>query len=411
MSDTKKTITISPELFEIKKRKTKNKTVKQPKPKKIPHIKPETQLKHLRKKVLAKLKSENAAQSEMKLKTANQTQVPSSSVPVSEFSSSFQYLTDYSDRLKKQQKIDRGTLKIKPTPHSDNFNTEPTINANDKNEQLLSLSTTPLIQLDNEQLVSLNNNPSVNTNIEQPITNITNIEQPITNIEQDFDSHTDELATTNADINHFKPDPMPVDYTSQDIPWGSLKNGSKPTYRTWKNKTQKLYHEKKNMSVNKLKSEPIQTSNISQISTYNVCPNILTQSVNANINSNGTGSSSLESLKTQPIKQNQNNSIATSKKTCTTVTRKHKVGRSKNGTKISVLLKNKTLCNKLHLAKRALKQVPIVDVKLYLKRHNLIKVGGHAPHNILRNMYETALLSGDLYNKNTDILLHNFTGT
>ena len=56
-----------------------------------------------------------------------------------------------------------------------------------------------------------------------------------------------------------------------------------------------------------------------------------------------------------------------------------------------------------------LKQTPIKEVKQYLIKHGFIRVGSIAPNAILRKMYETSkLMCGELYNHNTDILLHNF---
>ena len=50
----------------------------------------------------------------------------------------------------------------------------------------------------------------------------------------------------------------------------------------------------------------------------------------------------------------------------------------------------------------------ISEVKEYLKKHNLIKIGTSAPENILRQLYESAYLSGNVVNKNPNILLHNW---
>ena len=48
------------------------------------------------------------------------------------------------------------------------------------------------------------------------------------------------------------------------------------------------------------------------------------------------------------------------------------------------------------------------EIKLYLKKHGLIKVGSNAPENVMRQIYETAVLSGDVYNKSGEVLYHNF---
>ena len=55
-----------------------------------------------------------------------------------------------------------------------------------------------------------------------------------------------------------------------------------------------------------------------------------------------------------------------------------------------------------------LKKKSIHDIKDYLRNHNLIKIGSSAPDYILRSIYENAFLSGEIKNKNADVLLHNW---
>ena len=49
------------------------------------------------------------------------------------------------------------------------------------------------------------------------------------------------------------------------------------------------------------------------------------------------------------------------------------------------------------------------DVKLYLREHNLIKIGSNAPNDVLRKMYESSMLAGEITNSNAETLLHNFS--
>jgi hypothetical protein len=62
-------------------------------------------------------------------------------------------------------------------------------------------------------------------------------------------------------------------------------------------------------------------------------------------------------------------------------------------------------------AHKLLKNKPIVDVKKYLQTHNLIKCGSKCPTDILRKIYESAILSGNVINNNKDLLIHNIQNT
>ena len=48
------------------------------------------------------------------------------------------------------------------------------------------------------------------------------------------------------------------------------------------------------------------------------------------------------------------------------------------------------------------------EIKQYLRIHNLIKIGTNAPEDVLRQTYENAFLSGDIHNKSSENLLHNY---
>jgi len=85
-----------------------------------------------------------------------------------------------------------------------------------------------------------------------------------------------------------------------------------------------------------------------------------------------------------------------------------KVTLGKIGNKISVLIKNSDTRKKIKNAHNDLKCAPIGEVKEYLKKHFLLKSGSNAPSDILRNMYESAKLAGEITNKNEETLLHNF---
>ena len=54
-------------------------------------------------------------------------------------------------------------------------------------------------------------------------------------------------------------------------------------------------------------------------------------------------------------------------------------------------------------------QVPINEIKRYLIKHGFIKIGTTAPNDVLRKMYESAMLiCGEVKNHNPDNLLYNY---
>ena len=75
---------------------------------------------------------------------------------------------------------------------------------------------------------------------------------------------------------------------------------------------------------------------------------------------------------------------------------------------ISVLVKNNKTRRLIKQEVGELKKTPIKEVKKYLRKHNLLKVGSAAPNDVLRLLYEQSVLTGDVYNMSKDTLIHNF---
>ena len=92
-----------------------------------------------------------------------------------------------------------------------------------------------------------------------------------------------------------------------------------------------------------------------------------------------------------------------------TMRRTYKIGKSKNTPKVSVLISNKTIRNQISNKSQMLKQTPIHDIKKYLIKNGFIKVGSIAPNDVLRKMYETAMLAcGEIHNYNPENLVYNY---
>ena len=81
----------------------------------------------------------------------------------------------------------------------------------------------------------------------------------------------------------------------------------------------------------------------------------------------------------------------------------------KHNKKVSVLIKNDKTRKITQQEKCALKERSIREVRAHLQKNNLIKIGSEVPENIMREMYESAMLTGKVNNTNNVILLNNYT--
>jgi hypothetical protein len=101
--------------------------------------------------------------------------------------------------------------------------------------------------------------------------------------------------------------------------------------------------------------------------------------------------------------------IGTKKITKKTIKRKYTLGKSNLKKIVSVLVKDRGTRKQVLSAQKDLKKKSINDIKTYLRDHNLIKVGSNAPNDVLRKLYESAMLAGEITNSNSETLLYNFS--
>jgi hypothetical protein len=90
-----------------------------------------------------------------------------------------------------------------------------------------------------------------------------------------------------------------------------------------------------------------------------------------------------------------------------TIIKKYTLGKSKINKTISILLKNNKTRRTIMDAHKDLKKKSIGEIKEYLKKHGLIKVGSTAPNDVIRKTYESVMLTGDVTNTDKDLLIHN----
>jgi hypothetical protein len=189
--------------------------------------------------------------------------------------------------------------------------------------------------------------------------------------------------------------------------YGCLKNGTLPTYKTWMNNTRKQMPVINNPVLPPTimvagEPKPVEPHNENSNNTNNnkLMDNRISESIKR-----------IAEMKEATTKLQQLGSVARPKKMRRkkTFRRTYKVGKSKSVPKVSVLVSNKTIRNNISTKSQLLKQVSIEEVKKFLVKRGLIKIGSITPNDVLRKMYESAtMMCGEIYNHNPENLLYNF---
>lgn len=179
--------------------------------------------------------------------------------------------------------------------------------------------------------------------------------------------------------------------------YGCLKNGSLPTYRIWKNKTQRQYPGQQIQANQIPSSKPDMSLPISPVAQMQE------QKLKQDIQE-------MSRIKQLKQKQEPVTIIRPCKPRQKRILRRtYHVGKSKLQPRITVLVSNKTIRAQTNLKSQELKQTSIQDVKKYLLKHGFIKVGTSSPNDVLRKMYESAkLICGEIHNHNPENLLYNY---
>lgn len=195
----------------------------------------------------------------------------------------------------------------------------------------------------------------------------------------------------------------PITIIPKPLPqYGCLKNGALPTYRTFMNKTQKNYSPAYHVGGTAQQPDVVKPNISSQYEKQKT--EIMEKKINESLSRVQEIKQTAEKL--QQLKLNGRPKKMKRKKT---VKRTYNIGKSKVLPKVAVLVSNRTLRNNISTQSQNLKQVPIDEVKKYLMKRGFIKVGSSSPNDVLRKMYESAvLICGEVQNHNPDNLLYNF---
>jgi hypothetical protein len=189
-------------------------------------------------------------------------------------------------------------------------------------------------------------------------------------------------------------DYLPSIFIKEDPPHGCLKNGTKPTFREW---ATKMLHKPVDTIKNMFGGDSASGSGSETSLSYDggstqTGGDGATQSNNGlNGGSSGVDPSQIAGMRVKIRK-----------------TKKKRFRIGKHDDVVGVLLKNKQTQRHIQSQHLTLKQKTIGEIRKYLYDHHLLKIGSNAPPDVLRRMYEDAILTGEVKNTNKDVLLHNF---
>jgi|LauGreSuBDMM15SN_2_FD.fasta_scaffold00874_2 hypothetical protein len=207
---------------------------------------------------------------------------------------------------------------------------------------------------------------------------------------------------------------------ANDIPYGCLKNGKKPTYRNYQkhilNETRKNNHtlieslenvrDKRLQHLKQQSNQQKQKQNQQQQQLLIQDP-ILEIDIDAAVKEDLELNTKLK-RETAVIDELK---ISDHKKTTLvhkTVVKTYTLGKVADKRIVNVLIKNAERKNEILNAKEELRRTKLNSAKQYLIERKLLKKGSDAPTNLIMEMFKNARLTGDIYNINFNSLLESF---
>lgn len=419
MSNTKKTIQINPELFKIPGA-SKTKKNKEKKELKLTPVITPTNLKN---KLLKRIKDHKLQETKTNIDTKSNDN-SNNKINSNSYNNEFYGAMDYLSDLSKKQKNERERETQKSKLH---------------NKTLKNYSSVPSY---------------TNISLELP----PELQEPIPVKSSYFIPETNNpLLTMNYSV---KNNIGRSTSNNNDVPYGCLKNGSKPTYRDWiqtrknhehpdpnirpptppkKNtftelsamtpvtsvlsppvvSTPTVLSREKRLEQIKQKLKKIQEQEIQAIpeavKLNNSLKNLEAMTPESERKIQLDNLPEIDDIKsttldvTEVIKEKKEKEESVPKQYLKkTVRRKFTLGKSDKLRKVGILLKDKQTRKNVIDVQHELKKTNITDVRKYLRQHGIIKIGSNAPNEVLRKTFEAAMMTGEITNINKDTLLHNF---
>jgi hypothetical protein len=396
----KKTIQINPDFLKLpmKGNRTKKKTT-DPKPIKIRNENTADSRKTIRKRINQIRKEqeerykrllkgdESAVSTEVRVETTDPEKTYADEFK-SDFDDSLAFLQKLSDQNAQKIKPSATTLKQYPVvPNSTLFH-NPVLNT------VLNGLTQPGAPMKINENVSLTVPEEFLTQPKEFLT------QP-----EEFLTQPKEFLTAPIQTNLLGSSPlMPSLQVPPPPMYGCLKGGKLPTYRTFKNLGQTTSN-----STAPLRNEP-SSSSIPSVNMNGGSKNLnkLTPEQQRAELKQFIEKRKEEKQRVERVKK-QHRMLKPPKKQKRTTTRTFRVGKSKHYPRVGVLISNKTIRTQVLAKKQKIREASMEDVRKYLIKKGLIRVGSSCPNDVLRKMYESSMMMcGEIQNHNPDNLLYNY---
>ena len=222
----------------------------------------------------------------------------------------------------------------------------------------------------------------------------------------------EDLSSKDNENSPFSPSPLPVHLPKPM--YGCLKGGLLPTYRTLKAQEKiDLAHSptlalRSGIATNSLENvAKTETPATYQPNLVGGLPRLTPEQQRAELKQ------FLEKRKEEKdrieLVKRQRNILNPVKKQKRITRRTFRVGKSKHYPRIGVLIPNKTIRTQVLANKQKMREIPLQDVRKYLIKKGLIRVGSSCPNDVLRQMYESSMMMcGEIQNHNPDNLLYNY---